>query len=105
MRGPSGVLDERRPPRCEIALAPIAEPARPRGNVGVFGDAELGLRSMDEVSVFRGCARDAHRVDRFPPVLPQQRLRAVDRELEWLSGSGRQVEVLDELLIFVAADI
>src|SRR5215467_4866361 len=33
MRRPACVLDKRRPPRCEIALRAIAEPARPGGDV------------------------------------------------------------------------
>src|SRR5207245_6195244 len=89
MRGPAGVLHERRASRGKIALGTIAEPSGPGGDVGVFGDAELRLRALNEIAVVPGRPRDAHGVDRAPPMLAKQRLRSVDRELEPLRRSCR----------------
>ena len=105
MRGPAGVLHQRRPARRQIALRAIAEPAGSRRDVGVLGDAEFRLRAVNEVAVLPRRARDVHRVDGLPAVLPQQGLRPVDRELERLRRAGREIDELDELLILVAADI
>src|SRR4051812_40559148 len=99
MRGPAGVLHERRAARREVARRTIAEPAGSIRDVGVLGDAELRLRAVDEVAVVAGRPRDVHGIDGVPAVLPQELLRAVDRELERLRRARRQIDELDELLI------
>src|SRR5438309_1979473 len=103
MRRPAGVLHERGPTRGEIAFRAIAEPARARRDVGMLGDAEFGLRAVDEVTVRRRRLRDAHRIDGRPAVVAKKSLRAVDRELEGLRRPRGQIDVLDELLVLVAA--
>ena len=82
MTRPRRVLHDGRAPGREIAFGPVAEPAAPRRDVGVLGDAELPARRLDEVAVVLGRAGDLHRRQRRPAVRLEQLLRTVDRELE-----------------------
>src|SRR5205823_12142512 len=57
---------------CKITGAAIAEPAALRNDVTAFGDAELGLRALDEFAVAPGRADALHWIKQFPVVLPQR---------------------------------
>src|SRR5438094_492505 len=105
MGGPAGVLDERRPSGRKITFGAIAEPPGAMRDVGVLGDAELGLRALDEFSILFRRARDAHRGDRSPAVLLQQLLRSVDRQLEALRRARRKFDEPYELLVLVSSDV
>src|SRR2546426_5285165 len=105
MSGPARVLHQRRTAGGEVALGAVAEPAGAVRDVRVLGDAELGLRPLDELAILPRRARHGHRVDRVPAVLLQELLRTVDRELESLRRPRRQLDELDELLILVATHV
>src|SRR5256885_10979062 len=102
MRRPSGVLDDSGTSGGEVALCAIAEPAGPRRDVRVFGDAKLRARLLNEIAVIPQRARDTHRVHRPPAVFTQQILRSIDRELERLSRLRREIDESHEFLILVA---
>src|ERR1041385_8649611 len=50
----------------QITLRAIAEPARSRRDVGVLGDAELGLRLLNEPAIVPQRPRHGHRSEERP---------------------------------------
>ncbi len=67
-----GVLRDDRAARGQVAGAPIAEPAASQADVLVLGHGELATGAQDVVAVGLDLARERHRVDDAPAVLPQQ---------------------------------